>query len=148
MANITRIEPREPLAQWDPFRELESIFWRPRLRSWLRDLPAEPEFKIDMTEDDKAYHVKAEVPGVKKEDIRIEIDGNQVAISAEVRKEKEEKKGETVVCSERYYGKQYRSFTLRHDVDSNKADAKYQDGVLELTLPKAQGTATKVLTVQ
>ncbi len=148
MANITRMDPRDELARWDPFRDVESFFRGPRLRSLWRDLAAEPEITMDITEEDKAYHVKAEIPGVKKEDIRVEIDGNRVAISAEVKKEKEEKKGETVVCSERYYGKQYRAFTLRHEINQAKAEAKYEDGVLELTLPKDHGAPVKVLTVQ
>ncbi len=148
MAKVTRIEPREELVRWDPFRDMEGFFRVPRLRSPWRDVEAAPELRMDVTEDEKAYHVKAEIPGVSKEDIRVEIDGNNVAISAEVKKEKEEKKGETIVCSERYYGRQYRSFTLRHEVDEAKAEAKYENGVLELTLPKSQAAPTKVLKIQ
>ncbi|HEX8009764.1 MAG TPA: Hsp20/alpha crystallin family protein [Casimicrobiaceae bacterium] len=92
--------------------------------------------------------MKADVPGVKKEDIHVAIDGNQLSINAEVKKEKEEKKGETVVRSERYYGKQYRRFTLAHDIDEAKAEAKYRDGVLELTLPKKEASSAKQLTVK
>jgi HSP20 family protein len=91
--------------------------------------------------------VKAEIPGVKKEDIHVAIDGNEVSISAEVKKDKEEKKGETVVRSERYFGRWARSFTLAWEVDEAKADAKYVDGVLMLTLPKKGGTAVKELAV-
>ena len=104
--------------------------------------------KIDVSEDETAYHVKAEIPGVKKEDIRVAIDGNGVSITAEVKREKEEKKGETVLRSERYYGNQSRTFTLMHDIDQSKAEAKYQDGILALTLPKKGGATTKELTVQ
>ena len=71
-----------------------------------------------------------------------------MSISAEVKGEKEEKKGETVVRSERYYGKQYRGFSLAHDVDQGQADAKYKDGVLELTLPKKKGSQARQLTVK
>jgi HSP20 family protein len=85
---------------------------------------------------------------VKKDDIHVAIEGNQVSIEAEVKKEKEEKKGEKVVRSERYYGKQSRSFTLGHDIDSGKAEAKYSDGVLELKLPKKANGSTKELKVQ
>jgi HSP20 family protein len=148
MINLTRVEPRQELARWDPFREMEGFFAPARLRSMFRDLPAEPEFRMDVTEDAEAYRVKAEIPGVRKEDIRIEIDGNQVAITAESRREKEDKKGEAVVCSERYYGRQYRSFALRHEVDAARSDAKYADGVLELTLPKCQPAAAKVVAVK
>jgi len=148
MANITRFDPFRELQRFDPFRDFED-FWRaPPMRALWKGLPEEPEIRVDVTEDDKAYRVKADVPGVKKEDIKVSIDGNQISVSAEVKKEKEEKKGETVVRSERYYGKQYRSFTLRHDIDEAKAEAKYEDGVLELTLPKKEPTHAKELTVK
>jgi HSP20 family protein len=91
---------------------------------------------MDVSEDDKAYYVKAEVPGVSKEDIHVAVEGNQVSISSEVKKEKEVRKGETVLRSERYCGMQSRSFTLMYDVDEVKSEAKYQNGILELTLPK------------
>jgi HSP20 family protein len=148
MVNITRFDPLSDLVSFAPFGNFEDFFRVPRMRSLVRDLPAEPEIKMDVAEDDKAYHVKAEVPGVKKEDIHVSVEGNQVSITAEVKKEKEEKKGATVLRSERYYGMQSRSFTLMHDVDQDKAEAKFQDGILELTLPKkSNGGAVKQLTV-
>jgi HSP20 family protein len=103
---------------------------------------------MDVKEDDKAYTVHADIPGVKKEDIHVDIEGNQVSISAESRMEKEEKQGERVLRSERYVGKVARSFTLAHDVDEAKADARYSDGVLELTLPKKAAGTTKKLTIK
>jgi HSP20 family protein len=103
---------------------------------------------MDLKEDDNAYTVHADIPGVKKEDIHVNIEGNQVSISAETRMEKEEKKGEKVLRSERYCGKVARSFTLAHDVDESKAQAKYSDGVLELTLPKKAASAAKRLAIQ
>ncbi|HEX8011099.1 MAG TPA: Hsp20/alpha crystallin family protein [Casimicrobiaceae bacterium] len=148
MANITRFDPFKDLARFDPFRDLED-FWRvPTMRALWKGFPQEPEIRLEVAEDDKAYRVKADVPGVKKEDIKVSIDGNQISISAEVKKEKEEKKGETVVRSERYYGTQYRSFSLGHDIDEGKAEAKCEDGVLELTLPKKETTHAKQLTVK
>jgi len=85
------------------------------------------------------------MPGVKKEDIGVAIDGNEVTITGEVKSEKEEKKGETVIRSERYYGKIARSFTLPQEIDEARAEAKYTDGVLNLTLPvKAKATTRKV----
>jgi HSP20 family protein len=149
MVNITRFDPLSDLVSFVPFGNFEDFFRVPRMRSLVRDLPAEPGIKMDVAEDDKAYHVKAEVPGVKKEDIHVSVEGNQVSITAEVKKEKEEKKGETVLRSECYYGMQSRSFTLMHDVDQDKAEAKYQDGVLDLTLPKkVNGGAVKQLAVK
>ena len=148
MVNITRFDPLSDLVSFAPFGNFEDFFRVPRMRSLVRDLPAEPEIKMDVAEDDKAYHVKAEVPGVKKEDIHVSVEGNQVSITAEVKKEKEEKKGTTVLRSERYYGTRSRTFTLMHDVDQDKAEAKFQDGILELTLPKkTNGGAVKQIMV-
>ena len=85
---------------------------------------------------------------MKKEDIHVTIDGNQVAISAEVKKEKEVKEGEKVLRSERYYGKVSRAFTLGQDVDEAAAQAKYANGVLELHLPKKVAPASRKLVIQ
>ena len=148
MANITRFDPFNELVTFAPLRNMDDFFRMPRMRSLLRDMPSDPEIKMDVSEDDKAYRVKAEVPGVKKEDIHVAVEGNQVSISAEVKREKEEKQGESILRNERYYGMQSRSFTLMHDVDQEKAEAKYQDGILELTLPKRNGVATKQVAVK
>jgi HSP20 family protein len=146
MANISRFDPFGELARIDPLRDFDSALRLPR--TLWRGMPEAPEIKMDVSEDDKAFRVKAEIPGVKKEDIKVSIDGNQVSISAEVKKEKEEKKGETVLRSERYYGSQYRGFTLHHDIDEGKAQAKYEDGILELVLPKREPTSAKRLQVK
>jgi HSP20 family protein len=147
MANLVRWDPFSEfgrLGAWDDSMEnLMRRMWRP-----MRVKGAEAlDIAIDVSENDTSYTVKAEVPGVKKEDINVSIDGNQVAITAEVKKEHEEKKGEKVLRSERYYGSMYRSFSLPMDVDQAKAEAKYNNGVLELTLPKKAGTAAKKLEV-
>ena len=102
---------------------------------------------MDVSENDNNYVVRADIPGVKKEDIKVSIAGNQVSIHAEVKKDKEEKKGERVLKSERYYGEVYRSFTLSQDVDDKDATARYKDGVLELTLPKKPGSTSKYVNV-
>jgi HSP20 family protein len=148
MSNITRIDPLQDLARFEPFREFEQLMGWPRFRRWMNELPAEPTIKLDVTEDDKAYCVKAELPGVKKEDIQVEVKGDQVSISAEVKREKEEKKGETVVHSERFYGRQYRSFTLGQEIDRKNVAARFQDGVLELTLPKNGHGAAQRIAIQ
>jgi len=144
MTNITRFDPFTSLMNFEPFWSVGM----PNVRSLSRDMPMVPDIKMDVSEDDKAYHVKAEVPGVRKEDIHVAVDGSVVSISAEVKKEKEERKGESVLRSERYYGMQSRSFTLMHEVDEAKAEAKCNDGILELTLPKRSGSVTKELRVQ
>jgi HSP20 family protein len=92
--------------------------------------------------------VTAELPGVKKEDIHVSIDGAQVTLEAEVRREKEASKDERVLRSERVYGKVMRSFTLPQEVDEAKAQAKFQDGVLELTLPKKAAAQRKQISIQ
>jgi len=145
MANIARYDPFREITRFDPFRDLDDMFKGFRVRPALRDL--EPEIKIDVSEDDKTYTVHAEIPGVQKQDIKVAVDGNEVSISAEVKKQKEEKEGKRVIRSERYYGSVYRSFTLDHDVDPDATKAKYADGVLELTLPKKPGTAGKEIKV-
>lgn len=146
MANLARFNPFSEIARFDPFSDFDEVFRFPR--SFMRGIPEEPKIKMDVSEDDKAYHVKAEIPGVRKEDIKVSIDGDRVSISAEVRKETEEKKGETVIRSERYYGNQFRGFTLQQSVDATKADAKYDSGVLELTLPKREPASAKEIAVK
>ena len=109
------------------------------------DLPA---VKIDVRTTNNAYLVHAELPGVSKEDIHVDIDGSVVSISAERRKTNEVKEGERILRSERYFGKVSRSFDLGTDIDENTATARYNDGVLELTLPKKAAVANKRLQVQ
>jgi HSP20 family protein len=132
----------------DPFDVAFRDFFRNMLRPTRLDLiEGPPDIRMDMKENEKAYTVKAEIPGVSKEDIEVSIDGNLVTIRAEVKREKEDK-GETMVRSERYYGAMSRSFTLATDVDEKTASAKYSDGVLELVLPKKAGGTTRRLQVQ
>jgi HSP20 family protein len=135
------------LAKYDPFNDLDDMFKGFMLRPVHFDQQV-PQIKMDVKENDDAYVVHADIPGVKKEDIRVNVDGHMVSISAEVKEEKEEKKGERVVRSERYHGSVSRAFTLDHDVDENAANARYADGVLELTLPKKSGTTHGRITVQ
>ncbi|HQT26442.1 MAG TPA: Hsp20 family protein [Burkholderiales bacterium] len=145
MANISR---------WDPFRiepfddAFDNLFKGFMVRPFNMDLEKEgPRIKVDVKEDDKSYTVHAEIPGVSKEDIHVTIDGSRVSLGAEVKKEKEEKKGETVLRSERYYGKVSRTFALDKEIDESNAHAKYADGVLELTLPKKAAAESKRLTI-
>ena len=146
MANVTRFDPFQTTGIFgsnDPFDEVFKGFFRP-VRA---ENQAPGQFKMDVKEDEKGYQVHAEIPGVKKEDIHVTIDGNQVSISAEVKQEKEVKDGEKVLRSERYYGKVARSSALGSDLDENAAQAKYDNGVLELNLPKKVVAPTKRLTI-
>lgn len=140
MANLIRYNPVD-----DAFDDLFRGFF---LRPVRIEGQPEVQIRMDVKEDDKAYTVHAEIPGVKKDDIHVTIDGDQVAISAEVKNEKEIKEGEKVLRSERYYGKVSRTFTLGQDVDENAAQAKYHDGVLELNLPKKTSAPSKRLAIQ
>lgn len=101
-------------------------------------LPAElpQEIRLDVTENEQAYTVKAEMPGARKEDIHVSIDGNQLTISAEVKHESEKKDGERVLMREMTQGSIARGLTLAYEVDEAEARAKFENGVLELTLPK------------
>ena len=145
MTSITRFNPFNELARMDPFAD--EFFKGFALRPVYGSNETAPQMRLDVTEDDKAYTVKAEIPGVSKDDIKVSVDGNMVSISAEVKKEKEEKEGEKVIRSERYYGSVSRSFTVSHDVDENAASAKYTEGVLELTLPKKPGGSARQVKV-
>ncbi|MDQ1314159.1 MAG: hypothetical protein QG662_268 [Pseudomonadota bacterium] len=147
MANITRYDPFN-LTRIDPFGDIDDLFKGFFVRPALLEGQPQMQIKMDVKEDDNAYTVHADIPGVKKEDIHVSIEGNQVSISAETKIEKEEKKGEKVLRSERYVGKVARSFTLAHDVDESKSQAKYSDGVLELTLPKKAASSAKKLAIQ
>jgi HSP20 family protein len=135
------------LVRADPFDVAFRDFFRNMLRPTRMDLETEPEMRLDMKETEKAYMVRADMPGAKKEDIEVSIDGNLVTLRAEVRREKEEK-GETMLRTERYYGAMTRSFTLATEVDEKEATAKYADGVLELMLPKKPGGTSRKLAVQ
>jgi HSP20 family protein len=141
MANVRLYDPFE-----ERFDELVKNFFRPVF--WQPTAERQMQVKMDVTENDKAYVIKAELPGVKKEDINVAIDGNQVTISTEVKQEKDVKEGERLLRSERYYGKAHRSFALAQDVDEAAASASYTDGVLELTLPKKTATSAKKLEIR
>lgn len=142
MANISRYDPFQDLFD-DIFK---GFFVRPVLAEERGTAVSRP--KIEVTEDKEAFRVRAELPGVKKEDIQVAIDGDQVSISAEVKQEREVKDGARVLHSERYYGKTARTFRLGQDVDEGASDAKYVDGVLELTLPKKAAAKSKQIVVQ
>jgi HSP20 family protein len=137
MANITRFNP------FDLDEAFRGFFRAPALPE-----AADLKIKVEVKEDEKAYTVHADIPGVKKEDIQVEVKGDAISIRAEVKKEKEEKKGEKTLHSERYYGMVSRSFTLPAEVDEKATVAKYKDGVLDLTLPKKTGSSTSRIAIQ
>ena len=143
MSNLARFNPFSELR--DPFAD--DFFKGFALRPVYRMMEGEPQMRLDLSEDDRHFFVKAEIPGVKKDDIKVSVDGNQVSLSAEIKKEKEEKEGTKVIRSERYYGSVARSFTLADNVDSSAAQARYEDGVLQLTLPKKPNGQSHMLKI-
>lgn len=135
-----------PLTRTDPLDDFFRGFF---VRPVEFGAPAEaPSVKIDVKEQDKAYVVHAELPGIKKEDIHVHIDGPTVSISAERKQEKEVKEGERVLRIERSFGKVSRSFQLGQDIDDGAATARFTDGVLELTLPKKAAIKARRLAIE
>jgi HSP20 family protein len=121
-----------------------------RLQPLSMDPEIVPEIKINLTESDASYTVRAQIPGAKKEDVKVHLDGNRVSISAETKQEKEEKEkeGERVIYSECSQGSSYRSLTLECDVDESKSQAKFENGVLVLTLPKKNMSTSKQIEIK
>lgn len=111
-------------------------------------LPTAAQMKVEVKETGDAYTVDAEVPGVRKEDIHVHIDGNIVSLSAEVKQEDSKTEGEKVLRSERYYGSVARTFQLPVDIDNERSRARYENGVLQLTLPKKKSTPGQRLAVE
>lgn len=142
MANVTRFDPFNDLVD-DLFR---GFFVRPVSYEGRGEVLT--RVKVDVAEKNGAYTVHAELPGVRKEDIQVTIDGSQVTLAAEVKRDKEVTQDERVLHTERTYGKVTRSFTLPLEVDETRAEAKFRDGVLELTLPKKAAAARKQVTIQ
>jgi HSP20 family protein len=128
----------------DVFGDLMKGFW---VKPVAVPGNGELTMKVDVAEDDKTYTIRADVPGVKKEDIQIDVEGGQVSIRAEVKRESEKKDGEKVLHSERYYGMVSRSMSLPVDVDTQGAKAEYKDGVLNLTLPKKAAKSARRVSV-
>lgn len=144
--NLTRFEPHSSLGRFNPMRDLANAFDMFDFMRPMRMLDNDV-IRLDVTETDQAYLVKAEMPGVKREDIKVSIHGDQVTISAETNADEERTEG-NIVCRERYHGKQFRSFTLPQYVDEENAHATCHDGVLELNLPKKGGAGIKQLSIQ
>lgn len=147
MTTVTRWNPFKSLSRIDPIPDFDDFFRRSALRPFLSNLDVAPDVRIDVTEDEGAYQVKADIPGVDKNDIDVSISDNQVSIGAEVKRETKQQEGEREIVTERAYGQVYRSFTLPTEVESAKAEARYENGVLSLKLPKKANGTTRKLTV-
>ena len=137
---------------YDPFPEtafddLIRTFLQPA-RGTRGGQATQQSFRIDVSENDKGYVVHAELPGVTKNDIQVTIDGHQVTIAAEVKRESERREGERALHVERYAGSLFRSFTLPTEVDEAQSAAKFENGVLELSLAKKVAQAGRKLAIQ
>ena len=145
MANISRFDPRA-----DYFGDMVDDLFKGFLvrPMYTEGREALARVKVEVAEKNGGYLVRAELPGVKKEDIQLTIDGAQVTLASEIKREKDSAEGERVLHTERTYGKVSRSFTLPQEIDEAAAQAKYADGVLELTLPKKAAAARKQIAIQ
>jgi HSP20 family protein len=113
----------------------------------LHGQPLDSNFKVDIKENKQGFNIKAQIPGVKKEDIHISVDGPMVTIDAEIKQLDEKKEDEKVVRNECYYGSISRSFQLPVEVDPTKTQAHYEKGELHIHLPKKPGNGQKKITV-
>jgi len=153
LSNLKTYEPFADVVRGTPMFDFTGLFDLPRTRFAYPTMRDVPDIKMDVTETPADYRVCAEIPGVRKEDIHVAVEGNTISISAEVERKTEPKKDETqrdetVLCRELFHGKVARSFTVMCDVDESRSAAKYENGILELTLPKKQCVLTTALEVK
>lgn len=148
--NLTPWEPTS-LARWEPFREMENFFrnFSPFFgRSLLRrgkDVEWTPT--ADISETEKEYLIKAELPEVKKEDVKITVEDGVITLSGERKHEKEEK-SENELRVESFYGTFSRSFLLPEDADANNIRAESKDGVLRIHIPKTESKKSKPIQIE
>lgn len=141
MNPLTRWNPFKQLARFESSGDIDALFRAMAPRNGDADML---EMRLDVRDNDKAFDVSLDIPGVSKQDIDVQIDGNQVTVRAQVKRNREGSTGNNVYC-ERYEGNAWRSFTLPQEVDETKSEARYEDGVLKLTLPKkANGHSRKL----
>ena len=146
------------IVRWDPFRELEEmsdrlnrVFARSNLATQAGNRDAFSSFdwapSVDIAETAEAFEIKAELPDVKKEDVKVTVEDGELRISGERKQEKEER-GKKYHRVERSYGSFMRSFTLPDNVDDAKLTAEYKDGLLNVRLPKTEKAAPKAIAVK
>ena len=144
------------LVRWDPFRELEDMserlnrmFTRPALRPSGKETLIVADWipTVDISETEGEYLIKAELPDVRKEDVKVTVEDGVLTLQGERRQEKEEK-GKKYHRVERSYGSFVRSFTLPESIDESGVNAEYKDGVLSLHLPKTEKVKPKAIDVK
>ncbi len=148
MSIPTRWNPFRQISGFDPLGNLDDLYRGLAGRLMTGEEERALDMRMNVQEEDKAYVVSIDLPGVSKKDIDISVDGRQVTVSAEISKRDEEKADQSkTLYSERFEGKAYRSFTLPGMVDAGKCQARYEDGVLKLTLPKKSANGSKRVAV-
>jgi len=148
MKTLTKYDPFNELTRFEPMWDVNDLLSRFMLRPFVRGgLEVEPQIKMDVKEKEGMFLLTAEIPGVTKDDIHVTIDGSRVSISAEIKQEKESKEGERWIRSERLYGMASRTCDLGDEIDQSKVQAKYTNGVLEVTLPKKTGSVHKEIAI-
>ncbi len=144
---MSSLAKRDPYAINDILDDLFKGYWIRPMRLF-DEQPETQMIRMDVKENEKDYTVHAELPGVRKEDVQVTIEGNTLAVSAETKKATEEKEGDKLLRRERYFGKVYRGISLGQEVDEAGASARFENGVLELVLPKKAVTAARRLTIE
>lgn len=147
ISNLSRIEPSSTMSLFEPLRALDELLRDTGMDAFWPTTSTASGIRMDVSETDQAYEVKADMPGLKRDDIRVAIDGRQVSLSAQISSEQQQE-NDGMLCRERRAGQWYRSFTLPQDVDESQSQARYEDGVLHLTLPKKAGAGATRLTIQ
>jgi len=138
---MNRLTRQSPFST-EPFADAFEGFLRP-IRGFVED---GPHMDMDITEKDHEYLLQVEIPGIDKKDLQVDIDGNEVRISAKRTSEKEVKDGR-VVRSERYWGEMQRVVSLSCGIEQEKVTAAYENGVLKLTLPKKVADSRHRITI-
>lgn len=138
------------LKVWEPFRSFKPLYGD--MERWFDDAPRSPEERtwhpnVDVYETEKSYVLKADVPGIKKEDIKIDVNGDTLTFRGEKKFEEKTEK-DNYVRVERSYGSFTRSFTLSDNVDPENIKASYKDGVLEITLAKKEEAKPKEIKIE
>lgn len=138
------------LVRLDPFNEMmngivDGIFMRPAGSRFIEDRAT---FKVDISEEDTAYRLWADLPGLSKDAIDVAIEGNKVTVSAEAKPHQVFSEGQRLIRSERPTGKLLRVVAFEREIDAARAEARYHDGVLELVLPKIEAAIPKRLAIR
>jgi HSP20 family protein len=147
MSIPTLWNPLRELTRFEPLGDFDQVLRRLSLPQFSKEYERALDMRLDISEDDHGYSVTIDMPGVRKENIEVVVEGTQVTVSAEVDREVSKEKGKQIY-SERFSGRAYRSFSLPMPVDSARVKAHYDGGILKLELPKQHSTQQRRIAVQ